>query len=111
MKKEHEPLLTKPYLTRVYDSVEFTLSDGLTNYDLDANQSAAFTNCLVYTTINIRSDQTITIRFNDTAYPAITVNAGRPFELDDLMEITNIYLTNASGSTANIKIFGTRKGT
>ena len=110
MKKEHEPVLTKPYLARVYDSMEFTLATGISDYDIKANVTGAFENLGVYTTINLRSDQNLTIKLNSTSYRVITITAGRPFELDDLIEITNIYITNASGSTANIKIIGSRKG-
>lgn len=110
MKAAHEPVLTKPYLARVYDSIEFTLASGLTNYDLRANEAAAFENLEAYTTISIRSDQGLTLRVNNTAYRGITVVANRAFELDDLIEITDIYLSNASGSTANVKVIGTRKG-
>lgn len=110
MKKGHEPLLTKPYLPRVYDSMEFTLATGTTNYDVAANVTGAFENLKVYTTINLRSDQDLTIRLNSTSYRAITITKGRPFQVNNLLEITNIYITNASGSTANIKIIGTRTG-
>lgn len=110
MKPTHEPVLTKPYLNRLYDNAEFTVANLQTNYNVRANETAAFANLKIYTAITIRSDQSVTVRLNSTSYPAITVTAGRPFELDDLIEITDIYITNSSGSTANIKIFGTRKG-
>jgi hypothetical protein len=110
MTKQHEPLLTKEYLDRAYDSAEFTFANGLSDYDVKANQSASFKNCPIYTTINVRSDKAVSIKLNATTNPAITIQANIPMELDNLMEITNIYLTNASGDTANIKIIGVRKG-
>ena len=109
MKKHYDPILTKPYLSRVYDSMEFTLADGTTNYDVRTQVAAAFANLDAYTTINLRTDQEITMRLNSTSNPAITITT-RPYELDDLIEITNIYLSNSSGATANIKIIGVRKG-
>jgi len=39
----------------------------------------------------------------------MTIVDNRPFELDNLMEIVEMYITNASGSTANIKIIGVKK--
>lgn len=110
MNKQHEPLLTKEYLTRTYDSIEFTFASGLSDYDVRANQAAAYVNAQVYTTVNIRSDQAITIKLNATTNPAITIQAGVYFEFDNLMEITNIFLANSSGSTANVKIVAVRKG-
>ena len=110
MKKSHEPVLTKEYLDRTYDEAEFTLATGLTNYDLRANEAAAFSNLKVYTTINIRTTQAISVRLNSTSRPAITVTANRPFELNNLLEITDIYISNSSGSTATIYVFGSRKG-
>ena len=111
MKKEYEPILVKEYLPSVYDSMEFTLASGISNYDVKANVTGAYENLLVYTTINIRTDQNITIKLNSTSNRAVTVTSSRPFVLDNLMEITNIYISNASGSTANIKIIAVRKGT
>jgi hypothetical protein len=97
-------------LARSYDNIEFSQATGVTNYDVKAGEATAFINQPVYTTINIRSDKAITVRINSTSYPAITIEANKPFELDDLVEITNIYTTNASGASAAIKIFGVRKG-
>ena len=111
MKKDYDPLLTKEYLSDDYDNLEFTLASGITNYDVRTNVTGAFTAHDLYTTINIRTDQNITIKLNSTSNNAITVTSNRPFELDNLIEIKEIYITNASGNTANIKIFGTRKGT
>lgn len=110
MKKEYNPLNIGEYLGRVYDSMEFTLASGISDYDVKANVTGAFENLLAYTTINIRTTQEISIKLNSTSYRAVTAEVGRPFELDNLIEMTNIYITNASGSTASIKIIGVKKG-
>lgn len=110
MKKHMEPILVKDFLVRLYDSMEFTLATGLSDYDVRANVTGAYENLAIYTGISIRSDQNITVKLNNTSYRTITINAGRPFELSSLLEITNIFITNSSGNTANIKIIGTRKG-
>lgn len=103
------PMIVQEPLTLDYDSVEFTLASPLTNYDLKTNETAAFQFCNKWTTLSLRSDQNITIRLNATTYNAITITAGRPFEMNNLCEIRNIFLTNASGSTANIKMIGVDK--
>jgi len=110
MQKTFEPFLTKEYLGRLYDSMEFTLATGISDYDVKANVTGAFENLPVYTTINVRTDENLTIKINSSSNRAITVTSSRPFELDNLMEITNIFVTNASGATASIKIIGVRKG-
>ena len=110
MKKTHEPLLVKEYLQGVYDSMEFTLASGITDYDVRANVTGAYENYNLYTTINIRTTEDITIKFNSTGNRAVTISDNRPFELDNMLEITNMYISNSSGSTASIKIIGIRKG-
>lgn len=88
-----------------YDSVEFNLADGQTNYDLDAQQSGAFNNLTVWTSVFIRTNKDITIRLNASTNDAISIREYEsPFHLRSEIEITNIYLTNASGATAAIKL-------
>ena len=108
--KHFNPVLTQEKLGEAYDSIEFNLTSPQTDYDVGSNEAAAFVNLAYYTTINIRTNQNLTIKLNSTSNPAITVTSSRPFELDDLMKITNIYISNASGSTAAIKILGIQKG-
>jgi len=89
-----------------YDAAEFTVSTATTNYDVDSNQAALWNNITSPAYVNIRTDQTITIRLNDSSYPAITVTStDSPLIFENGLPIENIYITNSSGSTANIKIF------
>jgi hypothetical protein len=89
-----------------YDAAEFQVSTATTNYDVESNQSALWNNISSPSYINFRTDQTVTIRLNDTSYPAITVTStDSPFIIENGLPIDNIYITNSSGSTANIKIF------
>jgi hypothetical protein len=108
--KSQDTITVQPKLGDNYDSMEFTLATDSTNYDVRANVSGAFVNFDYYTTINIRSSQNLTIRFNSSSNGAITVVSGRPFELDDQMKIDQIFITNASGKTASIYILGLKKG-
>ena len=103
------PVIIQHPLGRAYDSIEFTLATGITNYDVKANVASAFNNLPVYTTVSIRTDKTLTLRFNSTSNPGITVER-RGYEVNNLIEITNMYFTNSSGSTATIYILGIRKG-
>jgi hypothetical protein len=110
MKQELNPLHIIEYVTQKYDSVEFTLASGISDYNLRANVAGAFENLPIYTTMNIRTSQQIGIKLNSSSYRTITIPSSRPFELRELMEITNIFITNTSGVTASIYIIGVRKG-
>lgn len=94
-------------VSTVYDSSEASITTGQTNYDIRANFTGAFVNVRKARACVIRSDQTVTVRFNSTSGPAITldVSEGR-LEISKEMglEIGDIYITNASGNTAAIKI-------
>lgn len=89
-----------------YDYKSFTLNNGQTNYDVDSNQSALFSNVKVAKNVVIFTDQEISVKFNNTAMPAISLPISRsPFQSPArFLEINNIYLTNASGSNATIEI-------
>lgn len=88
-----------------YDYDSFSVATATTNYDCKANETL-FVNVPVALGAIIWSDQDITIRFNSTSMPAISHEAVySPHEWFDKLEITNIYITNNSGATANIRIF------
>ena len=110
-KRHGRPVMTQHPLGVAYDSIEFSLADGLTDYDVKSNESDAFDDLPSYTTVVIRTDQDISIKFNSTSGKTITVaKRNSPFMMDNLIEISNIYLTNASGNTASVKILGVDKG-
>ncbi len=91
----------------VYDFASFTLANGQTSYNVKTNQAALFVNIPVASKQFIWSDQNISFAFNSTANTAIPLNVGNgesPFEGKDIILVTNIFLTNDSGNTANIKI-------
>ena len=92
----------------VYDSVEFALATGQTDYNVATNQSTSFVNAPYTRSIVIRTDQEITVKFNSSDSKAITISrreGSLTITRDMGLEITNIFITNASGSTANIKLF------
>jgi len=89
-----------------YDFASFTVADSTTDYDVKANQTALFKNASRASGMIIWIDQTVTIKFNSTSMPGITHDvAYEPYNWFDKIEITNIYITNASGSTVNVRIF------
>ena len=101
-----DPINVVQQVGDTYDYDSFTVADGSTNTDIASTRTNMFKNvhrawgCIIW------SDQDITVRFNATGNPGITHEAVySPHEWFDKLEITNIYITNSSGSTANIKIF------
>jgi len=100
------PVKVAEELYDIYDFVNsFTVADSTTDYDLKTQQVTAFKNLSQAWLVIIWTDQDITIKFNSTSNPAITVPMGEsPFEFRNIIEVSNIYITNASGSTANIKV-------
>jgi len=110
-KKAHDstklPKLTAQQFYDNYDSAEFTVNNGQSNYDVSDNEADAFASVKKAHACLIRSDKTITIRFNDTGNSVITlkdVEAQLQIPRDMGLEIINIFITNNSGATANIKI-------
>jgi len=97
---------TSPY----YESIEFNLTNGSTNYNVASNQ-ATFLSVVGPTGPNnaypgeviIRTDQTISVRFNSILNMAITLTSTET-AITWRGEVQNIFLTNNSGSTAAIKI-------
>ena len=93
-----------------YDAKKFTLEDGQTNYDVKANVAELFDNIKVARRVVIKSDQTLTFRFNNVNLPTFEMVVSQnknesPFQMpENFMSIVNIFVTNASGSTANIEI-------
>ena len=84
----------------VYDNAEFTVANGLT----DVDKSSIFSNITTARYCEIRTDQTITVKLNAITNDSITITSSdSPYTFNDL-EITTLYVTNASGSTANVKI-------
>ena len=111
MRKQHYiAIKTQKDLSRSYDSVEFSLATAQTNYDVKDNQTASFKALKTYTTIVIRSNKEITVKINASDNSAITEERGIPMSLESMLEITNIFITNASGDTASIRILGTKEG-
>lgn len=101
------PLKTVNELYDEYDFVaSFAVADSTTDYDVKTQQSTAFKNVPFAHGVIIWCDQDISIKFNDTDNPAIVHEAVyAPHEWFDKLKISNIYISNSSGNTANVKIF------
>jgi hypothetical protein len=103
-----EPIETLPQYDNIYDSVEFQLATGQTDYNVRTVQTSSFINAPRAHSLIIKTDQTITVKFNDNTNSSHTISRGEgslTITRNMGFEITNIFITNASGNTANIKIF------
>ncbi len=91
-----------------YDAASFTVATGQTNRDIKANVATLWSNFADARFMRITTDQTISIRLNSTSNPAIVMTASespRKFtRTEEGIVITNIYITNASGNTANMTV-------
>ena len=81
-----------------YDSGEFSLGIE-TDYDA-ATQSTLFANCLNPKRVIIRSDVTMSVKFNSTSNSAVTINANTLFELDFC--ISKIFITTTAATAIKI---------
>lgn len=90
-----------------YDAVSTTVATGQTNRDMKANNPTLFLNVTDARYCSITTDQTVTIRFNSATEPGIVVTSTESPKIwkraEQGLVITNIFVTNASGSTANMK--------
>jgi hypothetical protein len=91
-----------------YENIEFNLSTGQTDYDLAANQATfSAVNDRYPSHIQIRTNQTISVRLNRTTDHAITITStDSPFSITGV-QIRNVFLSNSSGSTAAVKLLFT----
>lgn len=83
-----------------YDAVSTTVANGQTNRDMKANNSGLFANVDKARFVRITTDQTVTIRFNNTSNPGIVMTASespRKFtRAEESLIVENIFVTNAS---------------
>ena len=90
----------------VYDYAQFTVTTGQTDYDVDTNVAALFSNVKVGKNISLKFDQAISVKLNSTLMSAIVLEVGdSPFQFPaKFLDIKNLYITNSSGSTVNMTV-------
>jgi predicted HAD superfamily phosphohydrolase len=79
-----------------YDAASFTVANGQTNRDIRDSESALFDKVPEAHKMIISTDQTVTLRLNDTSYGAIVMTSTESPKVFDSVNIANIYVTNAS---------------
>lgn len=101
------PKIVVPKYFNVYDSVEFTLATGQSDYNIAVNESLSFKNVKYAHCLMIRTNQTISIKLNSASNSDITIDISEGslvITRDTAIEITNIFVTNNSGASAAVKI-------
>jgi hypothetical protein len=100
------PIKVVDELYDTYDFVNsFIVANGTSDYDLKTQQAAAFKNLSRAWLVIIWTDQDLSIKFNSSSNPAIAIPmVNSPMEFRNILQVSNIYITNASGSAANIKV-------
>lgn len=97
-----------PSLGGAYDWASFTLNTGQSDYNVKTNQAALFLNIPIAKNVFIWSTQDISFKFNNTSNPLIVFaaasNGESPFEGKQFLLVSNIFLTNNSGTNSTIKI-------
>lgn len=102
---------TQTKVSPYYENVEFTLSDGQSDYDLDSNQAGFLADFGLGNAaerypsfVEIRTDQSISVRINATGNDSITIDStDSPYTIIGV-EIRNLFLSNSSGSDAAVKL-------
>jgi len=88
----------------VYESKEFSVANGASNYSMKNNVANAFLTVPRAHLIIVRTDQNITFKLNSTGGDAITLTSTEGSFTLDAAEVTDIFFSNSSGSAANVKV-------
>lgn len=93
-------------LGEVYDHDTFQVANGQVDFDVKLNRANLFKNILKAGKVTIQFDQNISFKFNNTNMPAVEVYSVEQYlELADKLSVSNIFITNNSGQTANIRVW------
>ena len=88
-----------------YDSVTKTIATATTDYNWKAT-GGGFTNAPKSSVVSVRTDAEISIKLGATTNGSITIAAAdSPFEINNLVYVTNVFISNASGGNAVVQIF------
>jgi len=107
LNKNGYPQEVVPEYHDTYDSVEFDLTTGQTDYNVKLNQGDSFKKVPRAHSMVLRTTKEITIKINTALGDVITISRreGRFTITREMgLEITNVIITNASGATSAIKL-------
>jgi len=88
-----------------YDSISKSVANSTTDYDWKTT-GGGFGNAVKSSFVSIRTDAEITVKLNETTNDGIVIaSTDSPFEIDNKIFITNLYISNASGGAAAVQVF------
>lgn len=90
-----------------YDSSSLSVANGQTAYAVRAT-GGMFDNVTEATFVEIRTNATITVKFNSTSDDGVIIaSTDSPYKItpDCGLRVKEIYIANASGGTATVQIF------
>lgn len=80
----------------------FTVANGASDLNIREAVDGPFNGMTYFYHLKITTDQTITVRFNFDDEPTVEITAAMsPYTLE-WVAVDNLFISNASGSTANI---------
>ena len=93
----------------LYDNVEFTLPASQTDYGLVTNQAATWHKNVktAYGAVQIAFDQPISVKFNSTSNPSVTLATTQSPFVVDFLQINDIFISNGAVTPA-MKILAVR---
>lgn len=88
-----------------YEAKQFTVATGQTAYDVKTSETLFVSPTYPdHDYINIATNQAITVKFNNTAHAGFPIAANSSLVLSGELRVSNIFIANASGSTATITL-------
>lgn len=90
----------------VYDYAQFNVSSGETDYNVDLNQSALFSNVPTAKGLAIFFNRSISLKIGSSLMPEIALTIGdSPFQSPlNFLEFSNLFISNSSGNICAVKI-------
>lgn len=91
----------------VYDAIQSSIVTATTDYDVKTNDGGWSNIGATARYLIIQFDQDITIKFNASTNDGLAVaSTSSPMTINTL-EVTNLFITNTSGSTVTVDVFMT----
>lgn len=89
----------------IYDSKSVSIATATTDYNWKVT-GGGFDNSPKSSFVSIRTDATISVKLNKSTNDAITIaSTDSPFEISNIIFVSNLFITNTSGGTAVVQVF------
>jgi hypothetical protein len=98
--------MSEYYVFSAYKEVEVAITNSTSDREIDCTSDDDSDTKLyqAFKTI-IRTDQDITVKYNLATNDSVSLSATEGQLVIDQLIVKSIFITNASGNTANVKVF------